>query len=181
MSSTINRFKRADAQMAAMRVINLVRDLVDRIEEVGSRRRGSAEVGDIELLAIPRGYRNLFGETKRDTEPISKALHTAGFEILKGGEKYIQFIMPLAGSLRIPVDLFLTTPEQFGIIQIIRTGPADFSHQFVTSYAFGGWMPANYRVQDGWLTKDGEPVITREEEDVFRAIGREWISPRERR
>lgn len=181
MSAGVTRYKVSDAQAAALRVINLLRGCVERIEEVGSLRRGTADVGDIELLAIPSKYRDLFGDETYNSLAIHDRIMNHGFEIIKGGDKYIQFWMPIKNPLRIKVDLFLTTAEQFGLLQIIRTGPADFSKRLVTSRLMGGMLPAGFCVDGGYLWRQGSRLVTREEEDVFKAIGHEWVSPCERR
>lgn len=183
------RWSAKEAQMAAQRVIGYLAGicpkdttLVERIEEAGSLRRGKADVGDLELVAIAKPTVDLLGGETYSAVPIRTRLETAGWEVIKGreGDKYIKFMLPMQGSLRMPVDLFLTTPEQWGIIHIIRTGSSDFSHRLVTSKLAGGWMPFGMQCADGWLWKNGEKLITREEEDVFRLLGVEWVAPKDR-
>lgn len=51
--STGQRYPAPEARAAANRLIPLLADACERIEIAGSLRRGRAEVGDIELVALP--------------------------------------------------------------------------------------------------------------------------------
>lgn len=78
-------------------------------------------------------------------------------------------------------DLFITTPECWGVIFAIRTGPGDYSRELVTVAKRLG-----YQVEDGrlWrLHRDGarDVVPTPEEADFFRALGVPMPAPAERR
>jgi DNA polymerase/3'-5' exonuclease PolX len=113
-------------------------DAADRIEVGGSIRRGKPDVGDIELVAVPRLETvpdGLFEsvEVNRLTERVDRLI---GVAILashptdpKRGERYSKLIHPASG---LQVDLFSASAESFGLIYLIRTGPATYSQQFVT-------------------------------------------------
>lgn len=85
--------------------------------------------------------------------------------------KYWRGLLPSGAKL----DLFLTTPEGWGIILLIRTGSAEFS-QAVVTHAKRIGRP----VENGRLTIGGVPVQTREESDVFETLGLRYVEPRNR-
>ena len=76
------------------------------------------------------------------------------------------------------MDLFLATPENWGAIYCIRTGPAAFSQALVTHFK----LRTPYRQQDGALVVEatGEVVPVPEEADYFRLAGLPYLEPAER-
>lgn len=151
----------------------------DRIAIAGSIRRKKPEVGDIELVAIPTASiirRDLWGEiveVQRDHR-FAKAVRSLGL-VLKGDPssgRYIQLHLPDG----IALDLFLATPENWGLILAIRTGSADYSHRVLAS----GWVRAGYHSIGGMLCTRFHKVPVREEEDLFNLIGLPWAAPETR-
>ncbi len=175
----------------------LIEDLTpacERIEIAGSIRRGRPDVGDIELVVIPKfgtfaGPQSLFG----DAEPEPTKINWLEDHCLEMRERGIfldrrdkhgkaswgpRFKRLIFHS--VPLDLFaVLPPAQWGCLFTIRTGPADFSKRLVTSTRFGGLMPAWLHVQDGALRHidGGEIVPTPEEIDFFAALGVPFIEP----
>lgn len=179
----------------AMPLANHIREVLAphcaRIETVGSLRRNKAEVGDIELLAIPNPSMDMFG-TLIPLE-IDHALNHVDYSqfgtLVKGGSKYKK----IALTEGIDLDLFICTPPaQYGVLKLIRTGSADFSQKFVTKKAMGGYMPGHMKVENGALWEKHHQsglshvesgyalILTPEEEDVFHAVGLDYIEPNAR-
>ena len=100
---------------------------------------------------------------------------------IKNGEKYKKFEFGLLENVQFRLDLFIVRPETWGVQFAIRTGPADFSHRFVTNKSLGGLLPNEMTVRDGLLWRAGVVVPTLEEVDFFTAIGLDWIEPEDRR
>lgn len=148
-----------------------------RIEIAGSLRRKCAEVGDIELVAIPKTVPvlDMFGA---ETGEVSSLLWgrlniiVPNDQRVKWGEKYRQFVFEDT-----QVDLFTATPKNFGWIYLIRTGSADFSHGMAARLNERGLTS-----KDGMIVSRGgsTPFPTPEEEDVFRLAGRPYVKPEER-
>jgi len=143
----------------------------DRIEIAGSIRRQRKEVHDIELVCIPKNIMiqdSLFGESPvRDPAFINSV---NSFNQIKGnGEgKYAQIILDEGINL----DLFITTPEQWGLIFMIRTGSAQFSKRMVTE------IKPYFRVEGGFLlNRAGMILPCYEEKDFFKQTGREYLPP----
>ena len=138
-----------------------------RIEIAGSIRRRKADVGDIEIVAIPKPY---------DVGLFSSGIATIVNEWPKvRGElpcKYTQRTLPDG----IALDLFFATIENWGLIFAIRTGSADYSHRVLAC----GWVKNGYKSSDGMLSRAGEVVPVREEIDLFRLAGVPWVKPEAR-
>ncbi|MFH1603604.1 MAG: hypothetical protein ABIH03_06830 [Pseudomonadota bacterium] len=161
------RMKLEQATAIAERVKAQLAPYCDRIEIAGSVRRRKPEVGDIEIVAIPKPYEvGLFASgiaTVVDKWPKVR------------GElpcKYTQRTLPDG----IALDLFFATPENFGLIYAIRTGSADYSHEVLAR----GWVRNGYTSVDGMLTRDGVAVPVREEEILFKLAGVLWVEPEKR-
>ena len=158
--------------------IECVRPYCERVEIAGSLRRKKTEVGDIEICCIPnveaRHEYDLFGNLIKSTSRLEQYL-ADNFAAVKDGPHYKQ--IPLEG---INLDLFITSPEQWGVIFAIRTGSADFSRWLVTWRRNGGALPSNMFVREGRLCLVSGPLETPEEADFFRLIGLDFIPPEER-
>jgi DNA polymerase/3'-5' exonuclease PolX len=157
----------------------LLRPACERIEIAGSIRRKKAEIGDIEIVCIPRydAIPDLFGNPVEQYPLTDDVLKAQDWQRVKNGERYKQFVLEDGTQL----DLFLVTRETWGLQLLIRTGPADFSHRLVTARRHGGYLPGGWRVKDGRLHGYHGVLDTPEETDVFAALGMDWIAPEARR
>jgi len=151
----------------------------ERIEIAGSVRRKKPEnIKDIEIVCIPKSEPNLFGESLPIVlyDGLLSLVFNWDAEIVKNGPKYKQFALPMT-----KLDLFITTPECWGVIFAIRTGPADYSKWLVTPRKWGGALPDRYMVRDGRVwDSDPEALDTPEEDDFFAALELEMPEPWER-
>ncbi len=176
------RIPRAIALKLAQRLTEALRPHCARIEIAGSLRRGKPDVGDIELVCIPQAseMRDLFGDVTlvRDPAPIYATMHELGYPCHKGGDKYAQF-----GIGQINLDLFMTTPECWGVIFTIRTGPADWAKLLVTQRSKGGLCPSHLQFEGGRIVHRQSKIAleTPEEADVFAAINHKWVAPEDRK
>jgi DNA polymerase/3'-5' exonuclease PolX len=166
-----------------------------RVEIAGSIRRAKSEVKDIEIVAVPvwelapveEQIGNLFANPPRDPGNINKlhfwATKLAPVRWIKPGTADIVdwHVKPEGKYWRglvneeIKLDLFLATPENFGLIYLIRTGSADFSQAVVTHALHA----TNYRVQAGYVIEQasGSRQHTPEEASVFGLFGLAYIEP----
>jgi DNA polymerase/3'-5' exonuclease PolX len=193
------------ARQLAQHLIDYMRPSCERIEVAGSIRRESEEVKDLEIVCIPR-----FEEKAKEFSLLAET-YSANllWEHLFRSE-FIKWIKPsvpdiedwhirpdgkywrgliLKGKFDAPADIkldvFLTRPENWGVIYTIRTGSADFSRALVT-YARDS---TPYRVDGGELCRDTArdsrerflPVPCSEERHLFDSLNLEWIEPRMRR
>jgi DNA polymerase/3'-5' exonuclease PolX len=195
MSTTETRIALSEAKVLAQEVLDLIGDWCEKTIIAGSIRRQAPTIGDIEILAIPHTHEEeepslglwsarMIQVNDLDTRCIEliergtfgKRLDVNGRTAV--GSKYKRLSFKGVG-----LDLFVTTPEQWGVILAIRTGPSDFSHRFVTVRRQGGLLPDWLVVKDGQLRHrtTGEVIPTPGEGDFFDAIDYGWIEPEARR
>lgn len=170
----------AEALTIANTLLALLAPVCERIEIAGSLRRQKAEVGDVELVAIPRYEveRDLFGDEVARRSLLDAELRSwppIRNTLAKDGDRYKQFTWAT-----MPIDLFLVTPETWGVLFAIRTGSADFAKWLVTPGWAGGALPLGGKVQEGRLWIGGQLIATPEEADLFAAIDLPWVPPAER-
>ena len=144
----------------------------DRIEVAGSIRRERQNVGDLELVCIPKTVTVSDGmfEEKSERDPnfvrlVNKFPRVKG----NGSGKYTQIYIE---DQDINLDLFMTTPEQWGVIFMIRTGSDQFSKRMMWSIKPG------YKVDEGFLKdQEGNIVPCFEEKDFFTITKMDYVLP----
>lgn len=178
------RWPLAQAREIADRLAESLRPACLKIEVAGSIRRRKPDVGDIEIVLLPRteerplpGQGGLFDAAPR-MERVNLAWETLDPLLgrpMKGGERMRCY---LATEERPQIDIFsVADPRSWGNILAIRTGPASFSKGLVVSLLKRRWAQANGLV---WDAAD-RVVPCPEEEDFFRACGRPWVRPEDRK
>lgn len=149
-----------------------------KIAVAGSLRRGKTTVKDVEVVCIPEPFKDLLGNEFFTADRIKVALWRLRYDdvSVKGGDKYMNVLI----NGKISVDVFVTTPGQWGVIYAIRTGSADFSKWLVTDRQHGGALPKNYKVKDGWLWYKNAKLETKTELEFFHIIGIKYVDPEKR-
>lgn len=187
------RIPLAEASMLAHQVVKLLEPYANRIEVLGSIRRGRPDVGDIEIGLMPKIEKrddpaDLFGDTKINVntqlEAVERLIVEGVFEHRpdKNGHnccgegvqrlRYRGFALDIFGCL---------DPDAWGVTKLIRTGSGDFNKRIVTQKTEGGKiLPLGMRFQGGRLWDCKRPVRTPEEIDVFNAIGLPYVEPHRR-
>lgn len=190
MSSATTRMPLAEAQALAEEVIAYLYSACERIRVAGSIRRGKADIGDLELVCVPMFQESLdlFGDAlperrnmldERCNDLLAEGVLSHRPD--KNGRPAWGSKLKRATYRGVGLDLFaVTEPAQLGVVYLIRTGPADFSHRLVTPKEHGGWMPSGLYCRDGGIWRNGAIVPTPTEHDVFALLGREYIEPEER-
>lgn len=159
-----------EALKVAKETMEQLRPFCSKIEIAGSIRRKKKEVGDIEIVAIPKPY--LVGLFEDGIASVVNKWEKVRGNLEYGKSKYTQRILPSGINL----DLFFADENNWGYIYAMRTGSAEYSHQVLAK----SWVRAGYKGTDGYLVRNGSKCVAREEEDFFRMIGVAYIPPEER-
>lgn len=199
MSTTTRRVPRTEALDAASRFRALFDGTFDRWEFAGSLRRQCPTVGDIEhvligLSAAPAwpSEQVLFEGAIEPPCPQPMVPQRAMQLIENGtltlarygesgttrcGDRYIGLMFE-----GVKHELFIATPENWGLILAIRTGSADFSRELVTAL-----RPRGFKADGGRLMRrtrgpgeEWETIQAPDEATVFEAAGLP-ITPPEKR
>lgn len=167
------------AQKIADELLRLLGLACEKIVVAGSIRRQKAEVGDIELLCIPK---YIAGVDQLDKEI---------------GALFIQRILAFRRNKRgsivygpknklllhrgsgIGVDIFSTTEECWPVALVVRTG-GERTNKEIASRALERGMRF-HAYGRGFTQADGSELICQSEADVFSAVGLAYKEPWERR
>jgi DNA polymerase/3'-5' exonuclease PolX len=164
------KFKYVEARKVADEMIAALAPHCHKCQVVGSVRREAAEVGDIELLIIPKPYE--IGLRKYGLpEVVDSWQHIKG-KLHPDECKYVRRLHHSG----IEVGIFFANELNWGYLKAIRTGSKDFSHIILAR----SWYRLGYRGIKGYLTKNGKIVPVREEKDLFDLIGMDWVDPKHR-
>lgn len=177
----------AQAASLAAEVVALLRPACQRIEVAGSIRRRRPLVGDIEIVCQPRCEARAGGLFAELTESVNLLDERVAALLRDGalrrgldasgrpawGSRYHRILYD-----GVQVDLFaVLAPAQWGVIYLLRTGPAAFNKRLVTVRHKGGWLPEWLKMRAGVLWLGDDLVSTPEEEDVFYTLGQPYVEP----
>lgn len=179
-----------NARPIAESFVELIRESCRRVEICGSIRRGELSVKDAEIVCeskVGKSASSMFDDDDLLACRLESLLNSPGSGVSldtrtpRNGPKYKRLLFaPNNKGRAIPIDLFIVSPPaQFGVIQLIRTGPADFSRLFV-SRVYPGAMPEGHRVKDGRIVAHGASIYTPDEASVFETCGIGFIEPEQR-
>ena len=187
----------ADAVELANEFVEWLRDCCLRIEIVGSVKRADKDdVGDIELLLIAdltNKPKIEFGQKviykTRLEERLAQLVREGIFRQARkkaDGDKLKRLaIVEYSDVEDFCIELFIVRAETWGIQNVIRTGPHEFSKRFVTNQAKDGLLPDNLEYIKGETKiidrKTGEALSLPEEADALAVLGLGWIDPNQRR
>jgi DNA polymerase (family X) len=162
------RFRIDEAEEAATNVTAylLAFDGIDRVMPAGSLRRGRETAGDLDLLAT--------GEACRPERSSSAVDYVAAYpgiqSVIAKGENKVSFY--LASSLQ--VDVRLLPPESYGAALQYFTGSKAHNvalrqRALKMGYTLSEWSLARL--------EDGAPVAGATEEEIYAALGMDWMPP----
>lgn len=168
------RFPIKTALPIALSIKERLESCCDRVMIAGSIRRERKEVGDIEILCIPKKVllqTGLFGGTYENDPSFVRVVDS--FEKIKGNAasgSYMQRIHPSG----IKIDFFTGTAESWGWQSIVRTGPADFSHRMAIELNHRGMTSEKFAIH---RISDKKFIPCEMEQDFFKLIGMQFILP----
>jgi DNA polymerase/3'-5' exonuclease PolX len=200
MSKSDVRLPLVTASRLADEVAELLRPYCERLEIAGSIRREREDIGDIDIVCIPRfrtevptaAPTDLFGELvdPKAAEPVQiSLLDERCAELLElgmfalffdtNGRKSWGSDLKKGYYKGLRLDICSATAETWAYWYTIRTGPWEFSKRLVTERRHGGFCPQNLHFKGGRLRQrdNEEPLDTPDEESLFAALGIAYLLP----
>ena len=156
-----------EATLIAERVKEVLTPYCERVEIVGSIRRGKPIVHDVDIVLIEKPEAAL---------TINYVLSHIG-TIAKDGPKIKQLWYTENQSL-ISVDLYLATPATWATLLLIRTGSKENNIRLCSLARRKGW---HLEASGGGLCdEDGNRIAGDTEESIYQALSVPYQEPRER-
>jgi len=187
---TKTRYPRADALAVAKELCDALKPVCERLIVAGSLRRRKPDVGDVEILFVPKVEErsaDLFGAIVAHSladEALAAMLDagTLARRLLAGDRTAWGAKNKLAthAATGMPVDLFATTEDSWWNYLVCRTGPADSNTRIATRAKEAGYQWNPYGPGFTHLaTGDVSPM--RSEREVFEFVGLPYLDPWDRR
>jgi len=165
------------AKAIAREIVYWLTPACERIVVCGSIRRQKPEVGDIELLCIPRLVDGI-----DQLDKVIRALVIQGrldFRRSKLGSRVYgpknKFMVHLPSG--VGVGIFSTAEECWPVSLVVRTGGEKTNKRIAMAAIRKGWHLKAYG--RGFSTPQGE-LVCRSEKDVFEFVGLDYLEPWER-
>jgi len=165
-------FERFDAKTCKTKVNKLLRPLTLMGIDwgyAGSMRRGSPTVKDVDVIVCLKN--------ESEKAKVKKVIAEAGLEadVRNGNEKIGVSIPVKAQGRSFTLDLNFTTPESRGAMYLYFTGPKAFN------IAMRGEAKARkMRLNQNGLFKGQKKLAGETEEEMFEAMGWEYLEPGDR-
>ncbi len=165
------------AKAIAEELKRLLEPACERITIAGSIRRRKPEVGDIELLCIPK-YVAEVDQLDREIGALF-IRRLLGFRLNKLGSRVYGPKNKLLVHLEsgIGADIFSTTEECWPVALVVRTGGKITNQRIATAALRKGYRFHAYG--SGFSTPNGE-IVCHSEREVFETAGLPYQAPEER-
>ena len=191
------RWPRAAAVAAAREVCAALRPVTTRLMVVGSLRRRCAEVGDVDVLYVPR-----FEDRQLDmftTGPMDMSEEVVGGLVLSGvlskrprmigGQPSESFTWGAQNKLAVhrggvPVDLLKSKDEDWWNAVVFRTGSEQSNIRIAEAAQARGWkwnISGSGFARGGALAGPAESHAVESEREVFDFVGLPYLEPEERK
>ena len=151
--------KLEQAKDIANNFISEIKEFCERIEIVGSIRRKKPEVRDIDIVLIPKLRGHLIQKIRR----ISN-VEIQGKKLMRTEYSGVQ------------VDIYFATEENWGILLLVRTGSKKHNIKLCQLAIDMGMKLSSSK----GLMKDGNIIASRTEEEIFQALGMDYVKPEDR-
>ena len=171
------------ARLVAEELVEKLEDVCERIEIAGSMRREVFQVGDIEIVCIPkfRERFDLFGEPVQGASLLDeRCVELARENILeyRPNARGAVIFGPLNKLLvhqptGMPVDIFSTTADNWGMTLAVRTGPKTFCIRMMRRFRDLGFRGHPY----GGVTRGRDEYGCPTEEQLFELLGWDYLAP----
>ena len=167
-------FERFDAKTCKRKVNELLKPLTDAGIDwgfAGSMRRGSSTVKDVDVIITLK-------DEEKERALVSEVIANAGLTAdIRNGQEKVGVSIPIKSQGRsFTLDLNFTYPESRGAMYLYFTGPKAFNIG-QRGLAKRKGLRLNQR---GLFREDGTCIASKTEEDMFQALGLEYIDPSKR-
>lgn len=186
------KYPRASALAVAKELCDLLKPECEQLIVAGSLRRRKLEVGDVELVYVPKfvpGVKNDFFSAPPAANCVDAKLawmldkisgpllekRMSRVDTEAWGEKNKLAVHRASG---IPVDLFATTESAWWNYVVCRTGSAESNTLIASAAQSKGWKWHPYK--SGFTDANGDLVVVTCERDVFDLVGLPYKEPWER-
>ena len=167
--SISGRFYLDFAERVAEKIVEHLRDIegIEKVVPAGSLRRGKETVGDLDVLVTGPAC----CDAAKRAEVIDHLVRLPGtLEILARGDNKVSFKMRSG----IQVDIRLLAPESFGAALQYFTGSKSHNVEVRQRALKLGYTLNEYELKK---LDTGERVAGSTEEEIYRALGMEWVPP----
>jgi DNA polymerase/3'-5' exonuclease PolX len=187
------RFPRRLAIEVARELCKALQPFTDRLVVAGSLRREKLDVGDVELLYIPKleqvqsfqqsdllmpapiNFANVTDERIElllTAKVLVKRANYLGFDIWGPKNKLARHV-----KTQIPVDLFSTTAVAWWSYLVCRTGSRESNVAIAQAAMDKRWRWSPY---EGFWDQEGNMIRPTSEEQVFELVGLPYKEPKDR-
>lgn len=183
------KWPRAAAIVVAREICILLKPVTERLVVAGSLRRGKDEVGDVEILFVPKVERVQNGLFAEDVEKmdaaddcINRLVENGRIEkrpsVLGSSTWGTKNKLAIHRASGIPVDFFATTEENWWVSLVIRTGSKEMNLALTTGAQKLGRTLNAYGC--GVTESDGTVIPATSEQHVFELCGVPYRDPHKR-
>lgn len=177
----------------ADRIAHKVRDELapwcEQIEIAGSIRRRRPDVGDIDLVLLPKNQaskQRILDRCALKCQPVKSGEQYSVFNLtLRPGEQPVQLDLWFAHCGEVaPGDLLdsprETAPGNFGVLLLARTGSAMFNVWLAQQARARGLHFNPHRGIQRTAARDSRVIAATDEAEIFTSLGLAWIPPEKR-
>ncbi len=166
------------AREIAEEVKSHLEEVCERIEIAGSIRRQKKDVGDAELLCIPRSGGITDCLDRRIQGLMFNGILT--YRLNKLGRKVYGVKNKL--MLHVPsgfgIDIFSTTEECWPVAMVVRTGGKETNLLIATAALQKGYQ---FHAYGSGFTAPSREIVCHSEREVFEVVGLPYLEPWERK
>ena len=165
------------AELIANELLKMLEPACQRVTIAGSIRRQKPQVGDVELLCIPKhqGHVDLLDQKLRQlmqAQVLEYRLNKRGHRMYGPFNELLQHV-----ATGIGVDIFSTAENCWAVALVVRTGGEVTNRRIATAALRKGWRFRAYG--SGFSTPEGE-LVCHSEAEVFESVGLPYKVPWER-
>ena len=171
-----------ESEAVAQELRTILGPACQRIEVAGSIRRRVPQVGDIELLCVSgTGGNQLLGGYPPLDQAILGLIETGvlAYRLDQRGRRtfgpWNKYLVHRPSG--IPVDIFSTTAQNWGMSLLVRTGPREWNIKVMSRFKALGMRGHAY---GGVTDSHDRELRCPNEEGVFRLLGWRFVKPEDR-